>query len=29
MLLEPVDCDKSNVSDILLKANYYTADQLK
>jgi len=27
-LLEPVDCDKSNVEDILLKANYYTADQL-
>jgi putative multiple sugar transport system substrate-binding protein len=27
-LLEPIDCDKSNVKDVLLKANYYSADQL-
>ncbi len=28
-LLEPVDVDKSNAVDILTKASYYTADQLK
>ncbi|PKW26783.1 multiple monosaccharide ABC transporter substrate-binding protein [Phycicoccus duodecadis] len=28
-LLQPVAIDKSNVKDVLLKANYYTADQLK
>lgn len=27
-LLEPVSCDKSNIKDILLKANYYTEAQL-
>jgi len=29
MLLQPVSVDKSNAVDILTKANYYTADQLK
>ena len=28
MLLEPVSCDKSNIKDVLLKANYYTEAQL-
>jgi putative multiple sugar transport system substrate-binding protein len=28
-LLEPVDVDKANVTDVLVKAKYYTADQLK
>jgi len=29
MLLQPVSIDKSNAVDVLTKANYYTADQLK
>jgi putative multiple sugar transport system substrate-binding protein len=29
MLLQPVSIDKTNAVDILTKANYYTADQLK